>query len=511
MTKRWWSAVAAVITLAAAARLLLSTVADPDLWGHIRFGQRTLSGGLERIDPFSYLSGPHDWINHELLSEVVFAIVFDAAGGVGLIALKSLIGLLVVGLIYRHLIGRGSDPLRAGLLLLPTMLLLVPGLATVRPQMFTFLFFTLVVLVLHRVEDGHEASLWWVPPILAIWINFHGGVLAGAGVLGLWGMARVVAAAREPTIRAFLTRIRFPLGVGILCALATLANPYGVGLPEFLLRTATVPRPDIVDWQPLSVRSAPGLVYLALTGLASWTLLRAPGRLSAPLLTVLVVLVVLPLTAVRHLQLFAIGVPVLIADAFAVAWRRETPPREAGAPERLVVVGTTVLAAGILLITGLRDARCIEIDPVRSIGFPARAVTWLADSGVEGDVATFFDWGQYALWHLGPEIRVSMDGRRETVYSDSVYAEYLRFQNGVGSWRDLLARDETDMVLFPKGYPGYNLTALDPEWLQVYDDSIAGVFVRAGRPQLATLQTVPHPELPADGAGLCVPVERRNR
>jgi hypothetical protein len=35
---------------------------------------------------------------------------------------------------------------------------------------------------------------------------------------------------------------------------------------------------------------------------------------------------------------------------------------------------------------------------------------------------TFFDWGEYALWHLGPRLKISMDGRRETIYSDRMLA-----------------------------------------------------------------------------------------
>lgn len=485
--------------------MLLSTVADPDLWGHLRFGQRSLALGLERHDPFSYLSGPHEWINHELLSEVAFAVAHRLAGGPGLIALKAMVGLAVVALVYRHLVARGSDPLRSGLLLLPTMLLLIPGLATIRPQMFTFLFFALVMLVLHAVESGRPKWLWSLPLVLGLWINFHGGVLAGVGVLGVWGIARSVVALRAGGIAGAWRDLRFPLVIGALCGLSLLANPYGVGLPEFLFRTATVPRPDIVDWQPLGVTSVPGIVYLGLTVTAVWTLLRAPGRVSAPLLAVLVTLVILPLTAVRHLQLFAIGVPVLIADAFAVAWRRNTAPREARRGERFVVIATTIVASAVLVGTGVNEARCIKIDPARSIGFPVRAIDWLADSGVEGNLVTFFDWGQYALWHLAPGIKVSMDGRRETVYSDSVYQEYLRFQNGVGDWRAVLERDETNMVIFPIGYPAYNLTALDPEWEQVYEDSFAGVFVRVDWPQLGRLARTEIPSSSVDGAGLCVP------
>jgi hypothetical protein len=47
-----------------------------------------------------------------------------------------------------------------------------------------------------------------------------------------------------------------------------------------------------------------------------------------------------------------------------------------------------------------------------------------------GRVVTFFDWGQYAIWHVGPALRVSMDGRRETVYSDVRLEEHAAILDG---------------------------------------------------------------------------------
>lgn len=505
MTKRWWSIATGIVTLAAAARLLLPTVADPDLWGHVLFGRRTLAHGLERTDPFSYLSGDGPWINHEWLSEVAFGIVYDLGGGQGLILMKGLVGLAIVALVYRHLVVRGSDPLRAGLLMLPSLLLLVPGLSTVRPQMFTYLLFALTLLLLHRVESGRPALLWAAPLVLAVWVNLHGGVLAGVGVLGVWGVARTAGELAKHPPREAWRRLRRPVVAGLLCALALLANPYGAGLPAFLLRTGTGSRPDIIEWQTLHIASVPGGVYLALLGIALWSVLRAPGRTPPPLLAVLAVVALLPLTAVRHLQLFAIAVPLLIADAFGQAWRREGPMRNAGPAERWLVGGVTGVAAAALLGSAVVEARCIRIDPDRSTAFPARAVAWLDASGVRANAATYFDWGEYIIWHLAPRVQVSMDGRRETVYPDSIYREYLRFQNGVGDWRGLLDRPETEMVVFPRGWPGTNLTDLSPAWDRIYEDPLATVFVRAGHPETARLARTPIPELPADGAGRCAP------
>ncbi len=495
----------AFLMLAAATRLLLPTVADPDLWGHIRFGQRTLALGLERVDPFSYLTAGHEWINHEWVSEVVFGFLFDHGGQAALIALKTGVSLLTVGLIYGHVVRRGSDAVRAGLLILFSLLLLVPGLATVRPQMFTFLFFTLTVLVLHRVEMGAEGWLWALPPLFAAWINFHGGVLAGVGVVGVWGLTRCVITLLKRDGRHVWRELATPLAVGVACVAALLINPYGPALPLFLLRTATIPRPDIVEWQRLDIASAPGVVYLAMVGFAAATLLRSGSPRRPALLTVLGMLVLMPLTAVRHLQLFAIAVPVLIADDFAVAWSRRSVPSAARPRDRIVVTLVTVAAGVVLLGSSVPHARCITIDPKRAIPFPVRAVAWLERSHVQANLVTYFDWGEYALWHLHPRVKISMDGRRETVYPDSIFEEYQRFAAGLEGWSDLIEREDTDLVLFPHQSPAYQLLGLDPGWTRVYADSLAGVFGRADVPLTSRLRATPVPDVPVDGAGQCVP------
>jgi len=505
LTARWWSRLTTFLTLAAFSRLIAPTVADPDLWGHIRFGQRTLSLGLEREDPFSYLSAGHAWINHEILSEATFGLLFDTGGATALIILKTCVALLTVVLIYRHLLRRGADAVRASLLLLPAGFLMIPGFATVRPQMFTYLFFALAVLTLHKAETSSEKWLWTLPPLLAVWINFHGGVLAGVGILGVWGIAKVISILANRDQGSIIRRLTVPVAVGVCCGLALLLNPYGARLPIFLLETAAVPRPDIVEWQPLRLLSVPGAIYSAIVAFSIITMARSTEPRNPALAAVFVAVCVLPLTAVRHLQLFGIAVPLLLADDFASVWRRTTEPPQAKPGERALVIAVTGLAGVLLIGTGLRESRCIEIDTGRSIGFPVRAVDWLRASGVRANVATYFDWGEYVLWHLSPNVRISMDGRRETVYPDSIHQEYLRFQSGLAGWRGLLDREQTDLVLFPNWWPAYQLVDLDPGWDRVYDDSLGAVFARAGSRLAERLRATPIPSTPVDGHGQCVP------
>jgi len=122
-----------------------------------------------------------------------------------------------------------------------------------------------------------------------------------------------------------------------------------------------------------------------------------------------------------------------------------------------------------------------------------------------GNLATDFDWGEYVLWHLGPQVKVSVDGRRETVYSDEVYAQNLRFVRGEGNWDALLTTCPTDMALVRANGPADNLLRLKPGWDLVYEDPVSALFVREDSPLRERLRAVGLPKVPYDGQGLCFP------
>src|SRR4029079_8387051 len=82
------------------------------------------------------------------------------------------------------------------------------------------------------------------------------------------------------------------------------------------------------------------------------------------------------------------------------------------------------LAVGVLgIAAGRSNFKCIEVQD--TFAPEPEAVLSAKLNGLQGRMLTFFDWGEYAIWHLGPEVKVSMDGRRETVYSDDVIARHF--------------------------------------------------------------------------------------
>ena len=486
------------------------TSADPDLWGHIRFGHDLWqTGRIIRGDIYSYLTGDQLWINHEWLAEAIFYSVFAAAGSTGLIVFKSCLSLLIVGIIYWHLRQQIPVTRRAAILAVVFSLSLIPYLAIIRPQGFTFLIYLLVLVVLQRADRGEGRWLWLGPFLLALAVNLHGGFLAGMALFLLWLLLRLLSAALlEKSPAAIFARSNLIIIFVALAGMAAiLLNPYGIQLPLFLLRTATVPRPEIAEWQPVTLMSTEGLVYVILLVLSLAGLIFSRKERSPVLVTLLICTALLPWVASRHLPLFGLACAVLIAEHVAHVWDRVSPvlnaPGNHGS-QSFWFTAACFIAGLIVVAASLPNFQCIRIDR-RKTEFPVKAVALLKQSNATGNMAVHFDWGEYALWHLGPRIKVSIDGRRETIYSVRSYAENLRFTNGVGDWDGIVNKGETQLALVSKAFPVFNLMKLKPGWTLIYEDPMSGLFVRQGSTLEKQIRLTKEPTLSYNGAGSCFP------
>lgn len=494
------------------------SLADPDLWGHVRYGLDIIATGSVYLpDTYSYLSGGQKWINHELLSEILFALAFSAWGPAGLVALKTAIGLTIVGGAYHYLRARQGVPsLRAAILVVLTFFLLTQWMVNIRPQLFTYLYFLVTALVIHQAQTRSWSALWALPPLFMLWINTHGGVLAGLGFFLFWYGLRLAQILWNE--RAFAAVLRRPAavlhGVALASLAATLITPYGHELIWFLLRTATVPRPEIVEWIPIRIASKHGAAYVCFL-LTVWVGMYFSRLRRDPIdVLLLVLLSLLPLLAYRHLPLFALGALVFAGSHIADAWDRLATPSFAKAPHGAVAAPSPVIASAnflvalLLVILSFGDFRCIRISPIIATQ-PARAVAILKESKIAANTIMHFDWGQYVLWHLGPNIKVSLDGRRETVYSEEIYRENLDLTFGKRKWDKILDRQHPPLALVPTGSAGFNLLQLKPGWTVVYADPLASLFVRSGSPLLAALKDAASSEsakrIPYHGIGLCFP------
>jgi hypothetical protein len=133
------------------------------------------------------------------------------------------------------------------------------------------------------------------------------------------------------------------------------------------------------------------------------------------------------------------------------------------------------------------------IRPCISVDADAAADTAAAESlrGTHGRLVTHFDWGEYALWHFGPALQVSIDGRRETLYSSATLNEQLAIARGDERGIKALERIKPDYVWLPSratataGWLTRNGYRMDVKTKRSY------VAVRADLPPLAAWTGMP--------------------
>jgi hypothetical protein len=421
--RMWWPMAGAVLLAFAAATY---SRADADLWGHLRYGLDAIDArGLASDDPYSFTQDV-PWINHEWLSEVLTAVAWRLGGSVGLTVLK---GTLVFGTFW--LMWIALDGARFGVRM-AVMAFAAFGTihmtSAVRPQVWTFLLFG---LLLHTLAGGRPADRRWLPVLFALWANLHGGWVVGLGVLGAWAAADAIA--RPASLRHWFWIVP-------ASAVATLATPYGWRLWEFVLRTVR-PERDIAEWKPIWTMDAPTWLPWVIAVLASALAIR---RLRESRLAITAVLLMLAWSSLRVMRigsLFVEAAIILLAPVVVERWRAPLRALPSPRPRGEGLIAAYLFAMGLAAATwgGSRALTCLTVTgPWAPDPQPVRMLA----TAPPGRIVTFFNWGQYALWHLGPRLKVSMDGRRETVYSDARLAEHDAIINGteaglaaLASWR----------------------------------------------------------------------------
>lgn len=503
---------------------------DSDFWGHVQYGSDTIRHGLARESTYTFTARGHRWINHENLSEIIFAIGVHRFGIESLLILKCLMGCLLIVLMIRHNRRQQVDAITIAIacILVAVNLSFYWGL---RPHIFSFTYFAILIAWMDRCFDGWAGSwhlpwpkairsasqtlsqrrllgLWLCPLLLVAWTNTHGGFLAG--------MAVYVAILGFRSIEYGLTGDGNRVGVITHLSLlalagmaATLINPYGLQLHQWLYESLRVPRPEIAEWHPP--------VFLGQTSIKLWLLLgfAAIGLIGTRRPRDLTQLMVLGLVLVqafqhqRHLPFLAILIgfwlPLHVMSAISrflpaltagTGWRSrgEGPPLV----RRWVILALLALCTVHAAQVGRRLAAGVPVDRSR---FPVSALQFMADHGITGRMVVSGEWAQYTLAVLGARtaddggVEVAFDGRFRTCYPQAAVDRHFDFFVGNGGSREryrspesppadpkaILASHDPDLVLLNRHqqHAADTMQQVRDDWSLLYQDDLAQLWGRA--------------------------------
>lgn len=513
-----WGIVAG--TLLAAAIAVSPNGADPDLWGHVQYGRDALHDGLARTTTYSYTAEGYRWINHENLSELALAIGVDTIGPTGLLLLKTLLGLLICAIPFWKSKDFATNPVPVVIVSLVVAVNLTNHW-NVRPQLFSFGFFALLLLLIEyafvgwqghwnlpwltsfrRGEPADAATwshrsmrlLWLCVPLFFLWTNTHGGFMAGVGVLAVYLVCRMIEAValRGWKATGMLRRLTLMLTVVLL---ATLINPYSYQLHSWMLEALRVPRPEITEWHPLYSFDLFSIAFVAMTAIGFVGLLFSRKPLDFTQLVVLVLVTGQATMHQRHAPFLALLFAFWCTPHVVSAWNRWTEKRAADEHELHPALILGAVLAGAFLFAAPLWQR-LTVMRVDRDTYPVSAIQFLDEHHLFGRTLVSYNWAQYyiaARCAEGPS-KVQFDGRFRTSYPQSVVDQHFDFILGDAQgmrFRESSTPIDPDaalnagnpqLVLLDRGQP-HSEAVMEhaKDWTLLYQDRLAQVWGRSDR------------------------------
>jgi hypothetical protein len=439
-----WLAVA----FGAGACALLGTVGGDARWlaalGRVIAAHASIPAGVP------YAAAPsHDWVNVPVLGELAFHGLQSLGGDRALVLAQVVAVAVSFLLLARGMQAVGAPDASRAIVLTAVFFAAAPVFVIVRAQLFSLVLFSALLLLLRSETLTPTRRIWLLVPLVGLWANLHGAVLAGVAVAAAYLLLE--RARRQPLVAG---------GVLASCIAALFLTPalwntgtYYLGV----LRSESAVRGEGM-WAPLSLHSpfdvlfvvlaVPLLVFAWRSGLRLWELVCTAafvvmtlhaGRNAVWLLFVVAAPAARGLAG-KRLQGFSVSrrtlalctwVPALFLVAGIVQ-----QPRQGGAGERVRREAASLAAGKPILADGI-DAEQLALDGQR---------VWIAnplDAFSRRDQRLYLDW---------------LDAHPAG---------------------DALLRGSTSVVLVSRGSPPQQRLAHDPAFRPVVSDRRAVLYVRA--------------------------------
>lgn len=461
---------------------------DPDLWGHVPFGQAVLRlHHLVTRDPYSYSAAGHYWNNHEWLSEVLMAAIFNHAGVFGLILLKLACTTVVIVALAAALAETDSSTIVQFAVLIASAVVIKPQLQF-RPQSFTFSLLAVLILLLTRDAYRRTGRLWLAIFLLALWANLHGGFIMGIAAIGTYSVVSGLQDAVAGRGWGRMTRL-----AAITCAaiLATLATPYGFGTWLTVGHALRNPYTRIVitEWQPLLLAAVVhwqqhqllisnydiGIVMIAAAGI-SWAL--TIEAVDLPLFAIAVVMAIAAFISTRNLPIAMIAIAAPLARHLPRTLQSWFPGKEpAHPPQRPAWLRRTnqailvALSIVIFVHSGLFSRALVSPDP-----YPASACEFMKQHDLHGNILSSFEWGEYLIWNMAPGSKVFIDGRYDTVFPFDLIYKFALFNFGLKDGDTILREFPNDFVLIKPNSESRKLMDARADWKLIYADASSRLY-----------------------------------
>jgi len=478
--------------------LLLRPYCDPDFFWHLKTGEWIWQNReLPAQDPFNYMSrfvsegGQRFTLTSYWISQVLYHLICDRWGLPGIVVLKFLLALLLVAALIKL---RRGDPLVHAALVLVSLLLFYRLYLFDRPQIFSFVLYATLLLLLEKerysaAAPASRAAYLPVPLLMLLWSNLHGGYLVGQVTITLFIALEGLKFAHRALQPVRPVQYRRLLIAGIAGLVASCVNPNSYHALGMALGPASnwmknaeyastvtffreMHQPLVaIFWGALVLAAASFLTTAGKPDITAYALLAGTGYFG--------------FQHIRYVPFFMITalpvIGVLLSAERVTRWGRYA-----------LVAASLSLAAFVIRDDIPSRERISLAGRVNSMIYPVRAADFIVANNLQGNIYNTYFWGGYLIWRLGPERKVFVDGRAlnpQASFESFEISEAMALPGQYPPlWKRLLQQRGVGYLVIPRvrSSQGKALDDVDdlrkalleaPEWFPVFADPISLVFV----------------------------------
>jgi hypothetical protein len=462
------------------AALAITRYADFDLWWHLKLGQTLAeTGSLFRTDSFSWTFAGKPQFTGEWLADLIIWFSHRLGGMEGVTALKALILLATLALLYGALRNRCRDSrtgFMSAMLTLVLVLFAVRFRMFVRPYLFSQLFLALYLYLFSRYESSRdERGLYLLPLFQALWSNLSVGAIFGPAVFFLFAVG-------SPDRQKKWRRNALLLAAIVLCSLL---NPETWKIYALALDLSTDPFKQIVgEYQPLSaqilwgfgIRYTLQFQILALGALVWFVAFRGWKNLFHLLLFAL--FTVETVKQVRMIELSS-----LVAALYCVTPLErllELIPEKLREGQRLASGALALLMLALIPLSVVGNTTYAFGTGIKEDAFPDGAIRFLEQERIGGRMFNSYSLGGYLIWRA-PDRKVFIDGRYRRLYNPDFYRAYAQAIHDPQGWQALEKSWPVDYAVLEYDMKSkvFPLHLNDnPAWALVYWDNHSAVYLK---------------------------------
>ena len=499
-------------------------VDDLDLWWHLKSGQVIYeTRAIPQEDNFSYTTEISDniiytikdnvslkylpleksnlyWtigLSHSWFSQLILYLSYLMGGFTGVGILKSIIFVTAYLVLYLTMLKREANHL-SSLFVLCLIALIGIDFNYTRSQIFSFLLFPCVLYILYDFRKEGK-SIYFLPPLMLLWANLHGGFILGILLIFTFTFAELLK---------FLFKNKFALSIisplpqkrlkilvifFFVSILTSLINPnnykpflFPYMHEKSIFRTIEeYHSPMLYEYHAYWFMLALVIIFIVIS--------IKRKRLDLSELFILIIVVLLSLKSIRYIIFFALGSGVFLAHSMTCLytqlkeWRLiknllNRPVFQKGVSSLVVAILSSLILMGVVI-----SGKILQFD-MGDKGYPSGAINFIKENKPSGNMFNPYNWGGYLIWHLYPEYRVFIDGRtlNETAFlhTSLIFKAEQGKNLKIALWKQLLDAYGVNFIITNavsssgKIIRLVDMLYIDNGWKLVYADGKSIIFIR---------------------------------